>query len=544
MKRINLILSIFTLIFVACEKEEYEVCADNQITFSLTRTATDSLNWDQCSWCYSSTGDSIALPWSSTALTSVPTEIREDVKSANGWRLLYSNVDIIGCEHQVSYQSGANYLILYNKYTGVLKGFYYAPFVESNNCAFWVLTIPQTNTKLFNFTGKTAVPNISSATNQIVLSNLSENGVVNGLTLGWNCFMVELAYDENSLNETLNITAYALNESSYTFYGEYQSTSTGSIVSKSTGFSSIVSGIISGLNSTAVSWLNSKISTSNNDGKPIKIGSGATNLLQNLTSSTLPSLINLGFNKIFGSILGQSSSTSYSLEFTTEGDINLTGTSITPLTGYIYPISGIPLNGCGERLGVWNLAGKPKFQIKTDPQLISAEDIPNVGRIFRYRVSATPQRGNVLINPDVDAQVSISHSLVRYTRYPDGLSTFWTSSQYPISVSSIFEHGNTLLYSGSDSGIYTMASVYDIVTDNATPNKVTTNHIPVYDFHNGNFEIRHYVAFKLVTKVTVNNNNVCYSCKTFLPINELVHDSSTRPYNWTTNELMQLGYLE
>lgn len=531
---------------MACEKEEYEnsVDADSSIKFSLTRTATDSLNWDQCFWCYSSTGDSVALPWSPTALTSVPTDIREDVKSENGWRLLYSNVDIIGCEHQVSYQYGANYLILYNKYTGVLKGFYYAPLVVPNNNAFWVLTIPQTNTKLFNFTGKTAIPNSSSATNQIVLSNLSENGVVNGLTSGWNCFMVELAYDENSLNETLNITAYALNESTYTFNGEYQSTSTGNIVSYSTGFSSIVSGIISGLNSSGVSWLNSKISTLANDGKPIKIGANAINLLQNLTSSTLPSLINFGFNKVFGSILGQSSSTSYSLQFTTEGDINLTGKSITPLTGYIYPISGIPLNGCGERLGVWNLAGKPKFQIKTDPQLISAEDIPNVGRSFRYRVSATPQRGNVLINPDVDAQVSTSHSLVRYNRYLDGLSTFWTSTPFALPVAYIFEYGNTLLYNGNDSEIYSMAGVYDIVTDNATPNKATANHIPVYDFHNGNFEIRQYVAFKVVTKVTVNNSNVCYSCKTFLPTNELLHDSSTRPYTWTTNELMQRGYLE
>lgn len=531
-------------IFIACNKEEYEeTYSNNQINFSITRSVTDDPSWDQCERCISSTGDSISLPWSSTAICSIPTEIREDVKIENGWRLLYSSVSIIGCTHQVDYQYGANYIILYNKYTGMLKGFYYASSIEANNSAFWLLTIPQTNTKLFNFTNKIATPYNESATNQIVLSNISESGLVNGFSLGWNCFMVELAYDENSLNEELNISAFALNQSTYTFNGEYQSTSTGHIVSQSSGFSTIFSGLVSGLNSTGVSWLNSKISTLSNDGKPIKIGATAINLLQNLTSSTFPSLINVGINKVFGSLLGQATSTSYSLQFTTEGKITLTGTQVTPCVGYIYPISGIPFNGIGERLGVWNLAERPKFQVKKDPQLISAEDIPNVGRILRYRVTETPQRGNVVINPDINAQVSTTYSIVKYNRYQDGLSTFLDTSPTSISVTPIIEH-STLLYSGGESEIYTMPCTYDVLVNDAMPNKATSSHIPVYDFHNSNYEIRQHVAFKLVTKVTISNDNVAYSCKTFVPINELVHDGSTRPYTWTTNELIRRGYLD
>lgn len=49
---------------------------------------------------------------------------------------------------------------------------------------------------------------------------------------------------------------------------------------------------------------------------------------------------------------------------------------------------------------------------------------------------------------------------------------------------------------------------------------------------------------EVTTKVNVDNDNVTYSCKTFLPINEILYDGTARPYTWTTNELIQNGYLD
>ena len=544
--KLSVLLLFCIPIVVSCQDDMIDNDIPNStIKFSLTRSVTDCTTWDQCERCVSSVGDSLYLPWSTTCICSIPLEIRKDVRSEDGWRLLYSNVKILGCNNAVDHQYGANYILLYNRYTGMLKGFYYASSVGANNSAFWLLTIPQTSTKLFSFANIFAKPSNMSSANQVTLSNITQNTLVNGIEVGWNCFMVELAYDENSLNETLDITAFALNEATLTFSGEYKSNSQGMITSQSSGMSSVISGLVTGFNNHAVSWINSKWSHGN-DSQPIKIG--YSNLLQNLTSSTLPTLISLGFNKIFGSLLGQTATNNYSLQFTTDGKVTITGKEVRPYTGYIFPIAGIPLNGIGERLGVWNLAQSPKFQIKRDPELISATDTPTSGRVSLYRVTGTPTLGPIMKNPDIDADITTTYSLVKYDWFQGGLSQFWTCSSNTDHIAVLQNRSDlgftqTLLYSGVESRISTMPPTYIVAVNGIMPNKTTSNHIPVYDFCNSNIEIRQHIAFKLVTKVRADNGNTVYSCKTFLPVNELVHDGSTRPYTWTTNELIQRGYL-
>ena len=545
--KFKVFLLLCVSIIVSCQNDMVdENTPKSTIKFSLTRSVVDSTTWDQCDRCISSVGDSLYLPWAETCVCSIPLEIRKDVRADDGWRLLYSNVKMLGCNNAVNHQNGANYILLYNKYTGMLKGFYYASSVEPNNSAFWILTIPQTATKLFNFTKTFGEPSNVSSTNQVTLSNISQNALVNGIEVGWNCFMVELAYDENSLNETLDITAYALNEATLTFSDEYNSTSQGTITSQSSGMSSVFSGIVTGINNFAVSWINSKWSHGS-DNQPIKIN--LSNLAQSLTSSTLPGLISLGVNKIFGSLLGQITTNNYSLQFTTDGNVTITGKEVKPCTGYVCPIAGIPFNGIGERLGVWNLAQAPKFQIKKDPELISATDTPISGRVSLYRVTGSPTLGIIKKNPDVDADITTTYSLVKYDRFQDGLSQFWTcppNVDYMAVLQNRSDLGftQTLLYNGAESEISTMPSTYIVAVSDIMPNKTTSNHIPVYDFCNSNIEIRQHIAFKLVTKVRASEDNVVYSCKTFIPVNELVHDGSTRPYIWTTNELIRRGYLE
>ncbi len=121
-------------------------------------TRSGETTWTDCARCLIHTGDSVYAPWRAEATGSIPLEIRQDVKEADGWRILYSSVTIMGyCQGNGS-SSTPDYLLFYNKYTGILKGFYYATSVQANNHAFFQLSVPTNyNTKLFNFTDEFGV---------------------------------------------------------------------------------------------------------------------------------------------------------------------------------------------------------------------------------------------------------------------------------------------------------------------------------------------------------------------------------------------------
>ena len=538
---------LLIIIMTGCvnEKEDEVVLSclynDRYVEKPITRSPTSS--WDECNKCIIYTGDSVPLPWSSSTTCSIPLDIRQDVNQSDGWRLLYSNVKIVGYNHTVDNLYGASYLILYNRYSGVLKGFYYAPDVQQNNNAYWVLTIPQTNTKLFNFAADFATPANSSSTQEIVLSNVSKNGVTHGFEKGWNCFMQELAYDENSLNETLEIMGYSMNQATYNFSGAYHSTSSGTILSSLQGSSAIASGIISGLASavgdSAKNWIINNTATPNNPNKPIKKTLSST-ILQNLSSNVLPTLLSTGINVVFGSLIGQGGSTTYGLDFTTNGTVDISGTGVSPASGNIMPIAGIPLNSTGERLGVWNLVGAPKFLIANIPELVYYYDV-SYGTIFWYKITGTTSF-NTIKNPDVNSYFTSGSSLADYTLYHGSIPNFWTSNKFynAYFVNGVSGYNRTLIYSDSVTTIYTIPDTYIIAATNCFPNKKTTNNKPAFDFYNSDYEIREKIAFKIATKVYTGNGY--YSCKSFIPENTVLFDGSARPYTWTYSELNNLGY--
>lgn len=137
-------------LLIACSKdqiEEIEIAPTANTHDALTTRAVNATSWDQCDYCVTSSNLRVALPWATTMIGSIPTDVRKDVKKTDGWDLLYSNVNIQGYEHEVDTQPGANYILLYNHYTGVLKGFYYAATIQENNNAYWELTVPEENTK-------------------------------------------------------------------------------------------------------------------------------------------------------------------------------------------------------------------------------------------------------------------------------------------------------------------------------------------------------------------------------------------------------------
>ena len=307
----------------------------------------------------------VLSPWANSISTTVPDDIRTEISVENHWEILYTNVDIIGYDETVTNaDEGLNYILFYNQYTGVLKGFLYIEsYVNSNNNAYWLLSIDG-GTKLFNFVPEFAKPlDSTESPYQISISAITKNGLTQGFEQGWNCFMVELAYDENSMNEQLSISGYALNESTYEFTGAYNSTSEGTIVTSTNDSSNPIEGIANAFGNAGKNWINNNIGS--DASKPIKIIIGG---ISSLIEKGISGFISAGLNLIFNSVVG-STHTSYDLQFSTNGKITVTGKSSQPSSGMIKPIAGVPLDGLGKRLGVWNLKTVPEYNVNAPLQL-------------------------------------------------------------------------------------------------------------------------------------------------------------------------------
>jgi hypothetical protein len=110
----------------------------DQITLSLNRayTLTDKLNastkfatdWENMdSVQIFSEGASrlVNLPWADESVTTLPQEIRHDVKKADGWEMAFSVLNNAGLDD-------CNYFALYNKYLGTLRIFHYVTNSNTN----------------------------------------------------------------------------------------------------------------------------------------------------------------------------------------------------------------------------------------------------------------------------------------------------------------------------------------------------------------------------------------------------------------------------
>lgn len=178
--------SIFTIACVpillsSCQSSEsiYSIDSIEEETYSTRSSST--LKLEETETGFLNNGTPIALPWASNAKTTTPYEIRMDVKEDDGWNVLYTNISIEGYPTTVSgIDKGLNYLLLYNRKSGVLKGYCYNENGQGCNYAKFTLTINKPTT-LFNFVPYFALPmNSADSPRQITTSVVSENGVKQG----------------------------------------------------------------------------------------------------------------------------------------------------------------------------------------------------------------------------------------------------------------------------------------------------------------------------------------------------------------------------
>lgn len=514
--------AIIAIVFTSCSKEE-----NNPFTRQNLEINTVNLNtsdtWTNHTFCtLNGKTDSVKAPWASNnVITTIPSDIRKDVREEDGWNILFSSMIINGYKKAYNFQKtdkNANYIIFYNHYNGLLKGFcYLTEPVQQNNTALWHLSTND-STRLFNFAGKEAIPYNGPKSKDIYISNITDESVAKGFNKGWNCFQIELAYDENSINQTLNINAITLDETSYNFEGTMDFESNGVIITTTQKpQNNILRGTATAIGDAAKKYIEKNLENKNKETRGI-------------VSTTIGDLIATGANKIFSSIFGKKSTTTseQNINVTSKGNVIITGKSTKPATGIITPISDIPLNKLGYALGIWNLLDYPEYQTE---QIATLQNYfpTNNSTAFRYKIETTFSY-KTIINPTQE-KTSTQASIVYENR---------------IKTSNAFLNTEpTKIYNGKNSipRLYTLPNSFNVLyyTTSYLPQKAYGYNTPGLDL-----KLSDKPFFDQDTELciveNIYNKDHFISTKTYKPNNKYISRKGARPYWWKLKELEDKGY--
>lgn len=130
----------------------------------------------------------VVLPWYNGAASQLSYYIIYDHTKKEGWEMVYNF-----CTDSNEFEK--YYLMFYNKFTGILRVFYYNKNqVTSGSTTFWQLSFTKT-TKLLNSVGYFTFPLSETGAQTTYTSNITNVDNSKAIFYGWNCFDVELAYD-------------------------------------------------------------------------------------------------------------------------------------------------------------------------------------------------------------------------------------------------------------------------------------------------------------------------------------------------------------
>ncbi|PTX18362.1 hypothetical protein C8N40_106162 [Pontibacter mucosus] len=195
MKTLYKILPVFFFLFlISCSKEDHQVEPVKSLT-SLNKSsnaiATYPLNWENIDLMPTPPGTPLILvPWASGASRQFTSEIANDYKSSDGWMLVYNTFNTQHTHDNL-------YFILYNKYRGLIRMYYYVPssanYISSANII-QKLAIEgpyAQSSPMLNFSAQEFV---DVNTNSRFASSIEQWQVARST---WYVLQHELAYDEN-----------------------------------------------------------------------------------------------------------------------------------------------------------------------------------------------------------------------------------------------------------------------------------------------------------------------------------------------------------
>ncbi|RCW36592.1 hypothetical protein [Marinilabilia salmonicolor] len=193
------IVFLTCLVFVSCSEELNfnDSIPDPSLNSSTLKSQSLSFDWENEEYV---SGDPLLprLPWKSMASTAVPRELALDIKSEDGWRLLFNSFTM-----DDGHPEPNKFLMFYNKFRGILRFWYYHEGVSSYSDLRYGLQLTG-STSLLNFVGDFAKPMDKRRSNDYTESISGDWG---NLSIGqglvenqWYLFDFTLAYDDNVPN--------------------------------------------------------------------------------------------------------------------------------------------------------------------------------------------------------------------------------------------------------------------------------------------------------------------------------------------------------
>ncbi len=395
----------------ACQKPE-KLIYSNESGMPLTRSITPTVSplfdwWDTTSVALPGVEVPVTLPWYNGTSTQIPYFLLDDYKPEDGWEMVYNY-----CINTPPGEVGKYYLIFYNKFTGVLRTFYYNNYdIAIADTTFWSFEVTKP-TSLFNAFGPVALPISHRLTSPRVYVTNFTNSPSKSITRGWNCFDVELAYDDQlaQSNAHFNIGLYNMITGTIHLEGELDLNTEGTIVTR--------------LSPTYPGWLGSVAKTIGNGAKDyVSKKLEKTSLkgsISNIISGGISSLTSSGAKFFLGALVGKrNNSYSSSVRLTTTGNVKLEGSLQVFATPNILPLSHNLMPGCvkasddsflpsyNEPLGVWNVEELPTLYASTKALWTFSDEYPeyNPNNIYKYHGERVyyfrPEDLKIKINPAV-----------------------------------------------------------------------------------------------------------------------------------------------
>lgn len=356
-------------------------------------------DWENWQTVILNSGNCVNTPWNRLSTASeVPTEFLTDIKYVDGWELILSTVKgPNGTNRPQQMDRNVNYMVFHNIYTGILKVFYYNESIAQNNNAFWEIYIDKPNSH-FAFFNKVSTLYNERKTGYVVVNNLSTN-ISKGFSQGWNCFMVELAYDP-AQSGTITFRPVNMQTANINFTGELSMSTTGVVVSSMTndhGVGKLTNGISRRAGEEGAKWVSAQISKDKFLGISKK---DLTNGIKGILTSGATALLD-GFVGLFST----TENSTKSIYLDTNGTFKANGSMVCPVTGILSPLKMTLNKDSVGYLGAWCLTQLPTIYYSAYA-LLKDDPIFSNGYTFRYRVNmSTMSSGYATINPDLKKRI-------------------------------------------------------------------------------------------------------------------------------------------
>ncbi|HWV72080.1 MAG TPA: hypothetical protein VN040_10205 [Pseudosphingobacterium sp.] len=476
-KLTTLLSSILLIIVCSCKKTAptpervplSEKLANTNVGILAVPIPTYPLDWENIAFMPTPSGATvIPVPWASGAGRQISPEVVNDYKKNDGWVLLYNTFT-------TTVQSDELYFILYNKYRGVIKMYYYIPptanFIESANIVHKLGiegSYANASTSPMMKFAASAVVDYDAKVNQ---ASILEQWQVAPKT--WYAFEYELAYDANMANQNFgtcnfiwpvtsnNVTKVILN-------GKLDGTVRGSM--SVPGFDLTVSPSFN----TSSTGDGNIIIKGDSDVEKIKpsITTQLFNTLKGLVTKNITSGLGGIVENLFSGIFGGKSDAStenvnlkIDANIEMEGSLTsnfLIGSTALSIPGYNQSNTTGFVPAYNSPLGVFYISNKPTVNETTQIHTRYDENGMEIDAQYIYQYSGVDNSYEIIVNPAVLAIANIQN-ITKQVITADA-SNLIAGIRETIGVT-----GASTSYNGVPSNVIGIRIAFDVVPHDGSP---------------------------------------------------------------------------